>query len=172
MVRALVLSVCVLLLSLANASPLVNQGSSSKAVGLKIKKRAVDPTLVTRNLKGRKAPVFEVWDNSKGYYMADISLGTPPQNVRLVVDTGSSDMWCNQVHSQLCQAGGCVESGTFDANASSTYEYLDSTFNITYAPNNYARGDHATETVRVGDKTLTKMEFGIGSVDFIVFCII
>ena len=97
--------------------------------------------------------------------MAEISLGTPPQKVRLVVDTGSSDMWCNYIHSQLCQTGRCTESGTYDANASSTYEYIDSTFNITYAPQNYARGDHATETVRIGDRALTKMEFGIGSVD-------
>ncbi|KAL8971647.1 MAG: hypothetical protein Q9183_000950, partial [Haloplaca sp. 2 TL-2023] len=97
-----------------------------------------------------------------GYYIADISLGTPPQNVRLVVDTGSSDMWCNHIHSQLCQSGRCIESGTYDANASSTYEYIGSTFNITYAPQNYARGDHATETVRIGDIELTKMQFGIG----------
>jgi hypothetical protein len=37
-----------------------------------------------------------------GGYFADVSVGTPPQSVSLVVDTGSSDVWVVATNANLC----------------------------------------------------------------------
>jgi hypothetical protein len=39
-----------------------------------------------------------------GGYYADVTLGTPPQSVRLILDTGSADVWVVSNQAQLCQS--------------------------------------------------------------------
>jgi hypothetical protein len=54
-------------------------------------------------------------------YAANVSIGTPPQNVLLMVDTGSSDTWVPQAGSPLCTQPLmlCNPNGTYpNANAS------------------------------------------------------
>ena len=99
-------------------------------------------------------------------------MGTPGQKLRLHVDTGSSDLWTNTASSQLCQEpaaeieqqGGvpCSVSGTYDANSSSTYKYVDSEFTIQYADSSGAQGDYATDTLVIGGSTVKTQQFGIG----------
>jgi len=53
---------------------------------------------------------------SDGSYLATVAVGTPPQTVKLVLDTGSSDTWlvaksadlCVNVADQAEEGGGCV----------------------------------------------------------------
>lgn len=84
--------------------------------------------------------------------------------MRLTLDTGSSDLWCNSPSSTLCSGRGdnCAASGTYDANSSSTYEYVSSYFNITYADGSSATGDYVTDTLSVGGVTLKSFQFGVG----------
>lgn len=45
-----------------------------------------------------------------GLYYANATVGTPPQEVSLQIDTGSSDVWVPSVNAKLCQdqaEGGC-----------------------------------------------------------------
>jgi hypothetical protein len=58
----------------------------------------------------------------------------------------------------------CGASGTYNANQSSTYNYVNSVFNISYVDGSGASGDYATDTFRFGGKTLKDMQFGIGYV--------
>lgn len=37
-----------------------------------------------------------------GGYYAHFSIGTPPQNLSFLLDTGSSDTWVNSVNADLC----------------------------------------------------------------------
>jgi hypothetical protein len=37
-----------------------------------------------------------------GGYYAEFAVGTPPQNISFLLDTGSSDTWVNSVESNLC----------------------------------------------------------------------
>jgi hypothetical protein len=93
-------------------------------------------------------------------------LGTPEQNFRLHIDTGSSDLWVNSVNSNLCSQGGnqCGESGTYNANDSSTYNYVNGAFNISYVDGSGASGDYATDNFRFGGQTVKDLQFGIGYV--------
>jgi hypothetical protein len=91
-------------------------------------------------------------------------LGTPAQNFRLHIDTGSSDLWVNAANSQLCRQGGnqCGDSGTYNANQSSSYKYVNGAFNISYVDGSGASGDYATDTFRFGGQTIQNLQFGIG----------
>lgn len=100
------------------------------------------------------------------FYSTNVSLGTPPQEFQLVIDTGSSDLWVNIVNSSLCQVpvDTCSVSGLYSPNSSSTYKYIDSKFTISYVDGSCATGDYASDTIRVNGHVLTGMQFGIGYV--------
>lgn len=91
-------------------------------------------------------------------------MGTPAQSLRLHIDTGSSDLWVNTPQSTLCKSkhSPCSDAGTYNANASSTYSYLSSDFNISYVDGSGASGDYATDTLVIGGVNLTGQQFGIG----------
>jgi hypothetical protein len=93
-----------------------------------------------------------------------VTLGTPPQSLRLHIDTGSSDLWANTPSSSLCKERGnlCAVSGTYIANSSSTYSYIASNFNISYVDGSGASGDYVTDTLVIGGTTITSLQFGIG----------
>lgn len=84
--------------------------------------------------------------------------------MRLVLDTGSSDLWCNAANSTLCssQPKACSSSGTYDAGSSSTYSFVSSDFNISYADTSGASGDYVTDTLHIGGVAITDFQFGVG----------
>lgn len=91
-------------------------------------------------------------------------MGTPAQSLRLHIDTGSSDLWVNVADSSYCSSkqAPCAYAGTYAPNSSSTYEYVNGDFNITYVDGSGSAGDYATDTVRLGGATLDSQQFGIG----------
>lgn len=107
-------------------------------------------------------------------YFANVTIGTPPQTFRFHVDTGSSDLWANSATSDLCKQGNTVDpasgqipcsvSGTYSANASSTYKFVDSNFQISYADTTGATGDYVTDTLHIGGKDVKDLQFGVGYV--------
>jgi hypothetical protein len=103
-------------------------------------------------------------DNEETLYFMNVTLGTPAQNLQLHIDTGSSDLWVNVDNSRLCKENGdpCQASGTYSANASSTYEYLNSDFNISYVDGSGSAGDYVSDTLQFGGVTLDGQQFGVG----------
>ncbi|KAL5612788.1 hypothetical protein BROUX41_004128 [Berkeleyomyces rouxiae] len=119
---------------------------------------------VKRDRLRRRGTVQASLDNLQTLYFANGSLGTPAQSVRMHLDTGSSDLWVNFEDSALCQSSSdpCAQSGTYNPNASSTYSYVGSYFNITYMDGTSAAGDYVTDTFSLGGSTLSDFQFGIG----------
>jgi Eukaryotic aspartyl protease len=115
-------------------------------------------------LRKRATTVQETLDNEATLYFANLTMGTPAQSLRLDIDTGSSDLWTNSASSDLCQqySQECATSGTYKANSSSSYSYVNSLFQIKYADGSYAIGDYATDTLHFGGQDITGMQFGIG----------
>ncbi|KAH6642809.1 aspartic peptidase domain-containing protein [Boeremia exigua] len=134
-----------------------------RVVGLDIQRRNV-PDPVARDLRRRQSTVQQTLDNLETLYFANATMGTPPQSFRLHIDTGSSDLWMNAANSRLCteQGNQCGDSGTYNANDSSTYEFVNNAFNISYVDGSGAAGDYATDTFRFGGQTIRDMQFGIG----------
>lgn len=73
-------------------------------------------------------------------------------------------MWVNVANSQYCEQYGpqCKQFGTYNANKSSTYKYVNSDFNISYEDGSGAVGDYATDTLSFAKTTLQNFQFGIG----------
>jgi hypothetical protein len=133
-------------------------------VGLDIQRRHVINPVARDRLRRRQNTLQQTLDNKETLYFANASLGTPEQTLRLHIDTGSSDLWANAADSSLCrgQERPCAGSGTYDANSSSTYEFVNNDFNISYVDGSGAAGDYAKDTFNFGGKSIEGLQFGIG----------
>ncbi|KAF2471309.1 candidapepsin-4 precursor [Lindgomyces ingoldianus] len=142
------------------------QRENPRVLNLDIQRRHVINPVARDRLRRRQKTVQETLDNLETLYFANASLGTPEQKLRLHIDTGSSDLWANAASSQLCSSRGsqCADSGTYDANSSSTYEFVNSAFNISYVDGSGAAGDYAKDTLHFGGQEIKGMQFGIGYV--------
>lgn len=132
-------------------------------IGLNIDRKAIlNP--IKRDALRRRQTVSQALDNEETLYFANVSLGTPAQELKLHIDTGSSDLWANSESSRICslRRRPCSESGTYDANSSSTYTFVNNDFNISYVDGSGASGDYVTDTVSIGGKTLENLQFGVG----------
>ena len=73
-------------------------------------------------------------------------------------------MWTNAAASDLCQSrfDVCSISGTYDANASSSYQFVSGDFNISYVDGSGALGDYVSDNLRIGQQVLEGVQFGVG----------
>ncbi|KAJ4348618.1 uncharacterized protein N0V89_009996 [Didymosphaeria variabile] len=151
------------LVTSASAFTLV-QRENPKVVKFDINRRNVNP--LEHDRLRRRDTVQVTLDNLETLYFMNASLGTPEQNFRLHIDTGSSDLWVNAANSRLCSNIGqpCSVAGTYNANDSSSYNYVNSVFNISYVDGSGASGDYATDTFKLSnpDLTVEDLQFGIG----------
>ncbi len=67
-------------------------------------------------------------------YLINITVGTPPQDLAVTLDTGSSDLWIPATSSSLCKKGKC-DDGSFNPSHSSSYAVVEQGgFNIVRLP--------------------------------------
>jgi hypothetical protein len=131
------------------------------------RKHVADPVARDKTRRSKRGQTVSTALLNEGtLYYCNVSLGTPQQDLRLVIDTGSSDLWCNAPSSALCRSHDdpctATGSGTYDSSASSTYSRVSDDFNITYADGSGAVGDYVTDTLHIGGATLHDFQFGVG----------
>ena len=124
----------------------------------------MNPVLRDRLRKRQTNTIQVTLDNEETLYFANVTMGTPAQSLRMHIDTGSSDLWVNVDSSTYCAGGTnpCSVGGTYSPNSSTTYEYVNSLFNISYVDGSGSAGDYATDVLRIGGATIETQEFGIG----------
>lgn len=151
--------------------------SPDKTVHLGFKSRRSlvhpNPRSLENQLRKRDGDLQISLRNEVTYYTLDVSLGTPPQNFTLLIDTGSSDLWVIAENNTYCSNSAtvianneginCTISGTFDSSASSTYSFNNTGFYIIYGDGTVAEGDWATDTLEIGNASITNMSFGLAS---------
>lgn len=86
---------------------------------------------------------------------SDISLGTPPQSFKVILDTGSSNLW---VPSTECSSIACYLHTKYDSSASSTYKKNGSEFEIRYGSGSLS-GFVSNDVFQIGDLKVKNQDF-------------
>ncbi|KHJ86577.1 eukaryotic aspartyl protease, partial [Oesophagostomum dentatum] len=105
-------------------------------------------------------------DYADDFYLGEVQVGTPGQNITLVLDTGSSNMWVIDEACKSPECNGKPESSypknKFKTDASKTFKKGSRTFSLTYGSGS-CNGYLATDTVSFAGITVPKQEFGVAT---------
>ncbi|SGY25591.1 BQ5605_C018g08644 [Microbotryum silenes-dioicae] len=88
-------------------------------------------------------------------YFAHITLGTPHQSFKVILDTGSANLW---VPSTRCNSIACFLHTKYDATASSTYKPNGTEFSIKYGTGSL-EGVISNDVLTIGDLTVKEQDF-------------
>ena len=108
-------------------------------------------------------PLYPTPDSA--YYMVNISVGTPAQNVSVILDTGSADLWIPSADNLNCVQSLCIN-GSFSSALSRSYQLREEGgFNITYMTSGYWNaGDWANDSIIFEDGSqIPQQLFGVAN---------
>jgi cathepsin D len=97
------------------------------------------------------------WQDSE--YYGTISIGTPPQYFKVILDTGSSNLWVPSSSCNTTAYISCSNHSTYDHSLSSTYVANGETISIAYGSGDCS-GFLSQDTVEIGGLTVKNQVFG------------
>ncbi|KAK4553333.1 hypothetical protein LTR86_009633 [Recurvomyces mirabilis] len=110
--------------------------------------------------------VFDILAYSTGgAYYANVTVGTPPQDQVVILDTGSSDLYFDASTASTCETTGpySCRGGTFNPQDSKTYSIADPApaFNTSFGDGSTAVGPFGQDVVGLGDVLISNVQFGV-----------
>lgn len=88
-------------------------------------------------------------------YYTEVGIGEPPQQFKVILDTGSSNLWVPSVD---CGSIACFLHQKYDSSASSTHKSNGSEFAIQYG-SGAVSGYVSQDTLHIGDLTIPEQDF-------------
>jgi len=104
---------------------------------------------------GRSSRCLATHETNPSPDFSEITIGTPAQTFKVVLDTGSSNLW---VPSTQCGSIACYLHKKYDSSSSSTYKSNGSSFEIHYGSGSLT-GFISQDTMTIGDLTVKKQDF-------------
>ncbi|KAK4156565.1 putative aspartic-type endopeptidase opsB [Chaetomidium leptoderma] len=95
-------------------------------------------------------------------YAVDVEIGTPPQTLTLILDTGSPDTWINPACDTANVPDDCRAFAHFEPSKSSSLKVTDTTDILRYGIGN-ATIRYVSETLTIGSATIKSQMIGIAS---------
>ncbi|KAF8802552.1 acid protease, partial [Phlegmacium glaucopus] len=125
--------------------------------------------LTTRNLTGAPAGLhkslhsigLDIESNDIGY-MATMQIGTPPRDFRLLVDSGSADLWVGAEGCRRIGGGDCGSRALLGSNSSTSFNNSKEEWAIRYASGTVS-GFLVRDDVTIAGLTLKAHRFGVAS---------
>lgn len=94
-------------------------------------------------------------------YVVNVTVGSPPQQLELLLDTGSSDTWIPWTGFIACRQQIC-NYGSFDVERSRSFAVLsEGTFEISYVDGTNVQGSYISETMGMGNVQLQNFTMGL-----------
>ncbi|CAL1716788.1 unnamed protein product [Somion occarium] len=128
-------------------------------------------------LKGTLAPAGNpTADNSLGLdieandvgYIATVQMGTPPRDFKLLMDSGSADLWVGGENCQSEDGGDCGNHVFLGSGSSSSFVDTKQQFQVTYGSGAVA-GDIITDDINVAGLDLKAHKFGVATQETVDF---
>ncbi|KAJ7638850.1 endopeptidase [Roridomyces roridus] len=132
--------------------PLMGAGGSGRRFD-RPEKDGDDGLFWTQELKGGHGVPLTNFMNAQ--YFADITLGSPPQSFKVILDTGSSNLW---VPSTSCTSIACFLHAKYDSSASSSHKANGTEFKIVYGSGSM-EGFVSNDVLTIGDLSIPKQDF-------------
>lgn len=111
---------------------------------------------VGNDLDGESQVELPLTNYANAQYFADISLGTPPQVFKVILDTGSSNLWVPSVE---CTSIACFLHSQYDNSKSSTYKANGTDFAIQYGSGSVS-GYLSEDELSLGGLVIQNQIFG------------
>ena len=89
-------------------------------------------------------------------YTGIINIGTPPQEIPVIFDTGSGNLWVTSIR---CNSLSCKKQRAFDSKRSTSYKQLKLGVEVTFGTGNIA-GEINEDIFNVGNIEIPKQRFG------------
>lgn len=146
------------------ALPVFADDVPAGALKLRVKRSEVDLSDANK-LKRRDGgtefgnSIEDKLNNKKFFYTTEVQIGSPPQNVELLLDTGSSDTWVFTPNSRYT-GNNRAPTSFFDESKSSTWNGNNTDFHITYGIGQ-VNGKWGTDHLAIGGATIENLSIGL-----------
>ncbi|XP_057583155.1 pregnancy-associated glycoprotein 2-like [Hippopotamus amphibius kiboko] len=90
-------------------------------------------------------------------YFRSITIGTPPQEFRVVFDTGSPDLWVSSI---VCSSPPCCANKLFNTHLSRTFQRTSLLFTLKYHTGRIV-GSLGYDTIQIGNPLILGQAFGL-----------
>jgi len=147
-------------------------GSSSKSSGVSAASASDTVNNSTGGSSGSTAAIQPTANSSLGLdiigndvgYFATLQIGTPPQDFRILMDSGSADFWVGSATCQSVNGGGCGNHVFLGAQESSSFVDTQQSWQIQYGTGAVA-GNIVTDSVNIAGLALDNHTFGIAEIE-------